>query len=195
MTVLHPEFNEKLGRSSTLRLEPTADRGHERTVGSCAAHGWLITWIQDYPGSVRVSSGLRGLVVTVGDPGGADRRVGDRGPAGRYRPVDPLSTRILLSAEGRATVQAAAAPPALLVGGGPARTIPEVPGVQQRAELAAGERLLVLSADALDGLPVSRPRQHRPWVDQAGVADPASFLTDLFRDLDGGSGAMIAFGG
>ncbi len=193
MTVRHPEVIRKPQLADALWVEHEAASLSRRTVGSCTAHGWTVTWIQEYPGSVRVSSGVQGLVLTVGDPSGTDRRVGDRGPVGSYRPVDPLSTRVLLSAEGRATVQAAAAPPALLVGTGLARTIPEVPGMEQRAALTTGDRLLVLSADALDGLPVSRPRQHRPWVDQAGVQEPVRFLADLFQDLDRGSGAMVEF--
>jgi hypothetical protein len=165
----------------------------DRKVGTYAASGWTVTWIQENPGSVRISSGQQGLVVVVGDPGPERRQIGDRGPVGSYRPLDPLSTRVLLAPDGRATVQGAAAPPALLANATQARTIPDVPGCDEQAVISASERLLVLSADALEGLPVSRPRQHRPWIDQVGVREPAEFLAELFRDLDGGSGAIMTF--
>ncbi len=154
---------------------PQRNPSGTRSSGSCTTDGWTITWIQSSPGSVQVNCGGTGVVVVVGD----DER------------ISGLSTSLLLSRTGGALVRAASAPPGLLVSEHYTRTVPGIPGVDDCVTLAPGDRLLVLSADALEALPVTRPRQHRPWVDQVHQQPPAEFLARLFRDVEGGSGAIM----
>jgi hypothetical protein len=145
-----------------------------RSRGSCTVDGWTVTWVQERPGSVRVTAGPTGVKVVIGDDVHSEAH----------------STTLLLSSAG-ATVRAASAPPGLLVGQSWARTVPGIPGIDDFVTMSVADRLLVLSADALDALPLSRPREHRPWVDQVSTQEPDVFLEGLFRDLDGGSGAIL----
>jgi hypothetical protein len=154
-------------------------RGWQRTRGSCTADGWTVTWVQAKPGAIRVSGGRDGLVVVVGDD---------------VRDVQ-LSTTLMLSPHGGATVRAASSPPGLLVAPTYTRTVPGIPGIDDVVTMTAGDRLLVLSADALDALPDRRPRQFRPWVEEVSNREPDDLLEHLFRDLTGGSGAVVTHSG
>ncbi|MGL5859505.1 MAG: hypothetical protein ACRC35_14085 [Angustibacter sp.] len=145
-----------------------------RTRGTCTAGGWTVTWVQSSSGSVRVTDDIPGLVVVVGDDATSD----------------VLSTTVLLGSGGSAMVRAESAPPALMITGERARTVPRIPGLDDVVRLAGDDRLLVLSADALDALPGLLP-QHRPWAEDAGARSPAGLLDHLFRKLAVGSGAVI----
>jgi hypothetical protein len=154
-------------------------RGWQRTRGSCTADGWTVTWVQAKPGAVRVTGGRDGLIVVVGDDVSDER----------------LSTKLMLSPQGGATVRAAASPPGLLVAPAYTRTVPGIPGTDDVVTLAAADRLLVLSADALDALPDQRPRQYRPWIEEVSGREPDDLLEHLFRDLSGGSGVVVVHSG
>jgi hypothetical protein len=153
--------------------------GAHRMRGTCTADGWTVAWVQSHPGAVRVTGVADGLVVVVGDDVTSDL----------------LSTTLMLAPGGGATVRAAASPPGLLVAPAHVRTVPGTPGVDDVVTIADGDRLLVLSADALDGLPDARPQQHRPWAEEVAQHEPEELLDHLFRDLARGSGAVVVHSG
>jgi hypothetical protein len=139
------------------------------------AWGWAVTSCEGPGGVVRVVRGRDGLRIAVGDQSAdADHR-----------------TRVALSRDGVATVRAAATPPALLVSPRAARTVPAVPGIPERTTLSTADRLLVLSADALDALPESLASVLQALPAKVSGRDPADLLTELFADLPSGSGVIV----
>lgn len=101
-------------------------------------------------------------------------------------------TTVVLHADGTVTVRAGATPPALLVSPTSARTLPAVPGVSETVRFDTAQRLLVLSSDALDALPESLAQVLQALPERVIGREPADLLTQLFADLPGGSGVIVA---
>ncbi|MGL4174262.1 MAG: hypothetical protein ACRCTR_09390 [Actinomycetota bacterium] len=168
-----PGFLDSATVTTTEQL-PGSQPGVTRTRGVCTAHGWTITWVECTPGSVRVSAELPGIVLVVGDDATCDLG----------------STTVLLGTQGSAIVRAESAPPALLLGSAQRRIVPRAPGVDDPLHLNTVDRLLVLSADALEALPSPFPQQ-RPWHHDLHGQTSNELLTLLFGELTHGSGAVI----
>ncbi|KQX61751.1 hypothetical protein [Angustibacter sp. Root456] len=152
-------------------LEPT-------DVGSLAslvrAHGWVVATRSSQVGGVRLASPRGGLRLDVADAGSPER-----------------STRVELGADGGVHVAASTTPPALLVDADSARTVPALPGGTESLRLDVGQRLLVLSADALDALPVSVAAVLQSLPARLAAGEPQDVLRELTADLDAGSAALV----
>ena len=120
---------------------------------------------------VRLGSGLRLLVADAGSP--------------------QRCTQVDLHADGAVRVHATTTPPALLVSGADARPLPALPGFAQRARLDSGQRLLVLSSDALDALPVSVAAVLQSLPSRLAGGEPQEVLRALTADLDVGSAVIV----
>jgi hypothetical protein len=66
-----------------------------------------------------------------------------------------------------------------------------LPGGTERLRLDVGQRLLVLSADALDALPVSVAAVLQSLPARLAAGEPQDVLRDLTADLDAGSAALV----
>jgi hypothetical protein len=139
---------------------------------------WTVTTQATAGGVVRVERDRDGLRVWVGDE-----------LAGLGEPA--RSTVLRLSRDGAVQVSASATPPALLVSRDGARTVPAVPGLTEQTRLDVGERLLVLSADALDALPQSLAAIFQALSAQVTGRDPVELLDELFAALPRGSAAIV----
>lgn len=140
--------------------------------------GWTVTACSAPGATVTVERSGACLVVTVGDEGAPPS----------------ACTRVELGADGTALVHAAATPPAVLVSAEAARTLPELPGLPGRTTVAPDERLLVVSADALDALPESLAAVLRALPSRVSSSDPAQLLAELFADLPRGGGVIVTRG-
>ncbi len=148
-----------------------ARRARPRVLSS---GGWLVTSSTADGRDVRFDRAGDVLLVEVGD-GNTD-----------------AGTTVVLAADGTITVHAETTPPALLVSATSARTLPAVPGVPETVRFDTGQRLLVLSSDALDALPESLVQVLQALPEQVTGREPADLLTQLFADLPGGSGVIVA---
>ncbi|GAA4351522.1 hypothetical protein GCM10023145_15930 [Angustibacter luteus] len=136
---------------------------------------WSVATVAARPGAVQVERTEDGLRVGVGDePGWGGRR-----------------TWVVLRRDGSVSVDAPSTPPALLVSSTAARTLPAVPGVPERIGMDPGERLLVLSSDALDVLPESVVSVLQSLPDRVTGKDPVDLLAELFEGLPSGSGVIV----
>jgi len=154
---------------------PSVALVHPRVVRTA---GWTVTACSAPGAVVSVERDGECLIVTVGD---------ETGPASAH-------TRVELGPDGTALVHAAATPPAVLVSADAARTLPELPGVPERTTVAPDERLLVVSADALDALPESLAAVLRALPSRVSASDPAQLLAELFADLPRGGGVIVTRG-
>jgi hypothetical protein len=135
---------------------------------------WLVATWQGVPGLTQVRQAASGTRLEVGDaavPGSA-------------------RTQVLLREDGGVFVRASVTPPALFVTTSTARTVPAVPGVPERVQLDVGDRLLLLSADALDALPESLAQVLAELPAQVGSRSPVELLRSLFGFPPVGSGAV-----
>ncbi len=123
---------------------------------------------------MRLVSTRGGLRLDVADAGSPER-----------------STQVDLRADGGVRVYASTTPPALLVDADDARTVPALPGGAESLRLDAGQRLLVLSSDALDALPVSVAAVLQSLPVRLAAGEPHELLRDLTADLDAGSAALV----
>ncbi|GAB3591773.1 hypothetical protein GCM10027446_10810 [Angustibacter peucedani] len=151
-------------------------RPHRPPVRVQVSGGWTVTSSSSRPDDVRLDVVDGVLRLTVEDGGGNSRE----------------RTTVVLQADGEVTVDAGAMPPALLVSPRSARTLPAVPGVPETVRFDTGQRLLVLSADALDALPESLVHVLQALPEQVTGREPAVLLGELFADLPGGSGVIVA---
>lgn len=141
----------------------------------CLVRGdWVVTSLAVGPADVSVTRANGAVWVTVSGGAGAGR------------------TRVVLGPDGTLTVHARATPPALLVDSRSARTLPAVPGLPETTRFDTGHRLLVLSCDAFDALPASLAHVLQALPEQVTGREPAALLTELFADLPGGSGVIVA---
>jgi hypothetical protein len=137
---------------------------------------WTVTSQCTAGGVVLAERGRDGLTIEVGDENGdLDNR-----------------TVLRLGRDGALSVSAPATPPALLVSPYGARTVPSVPGLTEQTRLDVGERLLVLSADALDAMPASLAAVFQALSAQVTGRDPAELLDELFEALPRGSAVIVA---
>ncbi|MGN6610232.1 MAG: hypothetical protein ACTHLJ_00505 [Angustibacter sp.] len=141
------------------------------------AHGWVVVTRSSHVGGARVTSTRGGLCLDVADASSPER-----------------STRVELRSDGGVLVAAATTPPALLVDAGSARTVPALPGGSESLRLDVGQRLLVLSSDALDALPVSVAAVLQSLPARLAAGEPQHVLRDLTADLDAGSAALVLRG-
>ncbi|HEX3004901.1 MAG TPA: hypothetical protein VHO27_11875 [Angustibacter sp.] len=137
-------------------------------------HGWVVATRCSDVGGVRLVSTRGGLRLDVADAGSPER-----------------STQVDLRADGGVRVYASTTPPALLVGADDARTVPALPGGAESLRLDVGQRLLVLSSDALDALPVSVAAVLQSLPARLAAGEPHELLRDLTADLDAGSAALV----
>lgn len=138
------------------------------------SHGWVVATRSSQAQGVRLVETHGGLRLDVTDAGSPDR-----------------STRVDLRADGGVRVYASTTPPALLVDAADARTVPALPGGAESLRLDAGQRLLVLSSDALDALPVSVAAVLQSLPARLAAGEPHELLRDLTADLDAGSAALV----
>ncbi len=138
------------------------------------AHGWVVATRCGGQGVVHLVETRGGLRLEIGDAATDDRR-----------------TRVDLRPGGAISVYASTTPPALLVGAADARTVPALPGGAEAARLDVGQRLLVLSSDALDALPVSLAAVLQSLPARLADREPHELLRELTADLDGGSAAIV----
>ncbi len=155
-----------MAASVTTRL-----RDRPRTV---VRAGWAVTSTAAEATGVLVEVVAGVVRVTVADGAGAGR------------------TTVVLQPDGALTVHARATPPALLVDARSARTVPAVPGMAETTRFDTGHRLLVLSSEAFDALPASLAQVLQALPEQVTGREPAALLTELFADLPGGSGVIVA---
>jgi len=66
-----------------------------------------------------------------------------------------------------------------------------VPGLPERTRLDVGERLLVLSSEALDVLPASLVSVLQALPSRVTGKDPVDLLVELFAELPRGSGVIV----
>ena len=136
---------------------------------------WTVTSQCTAGGVVLVERRRDGLTIEVGD-----------------ERSDPDHRTVLrLGRDGRLSVSAATTPPALLVAPDGARTVPSVPGLTEQTGLDVGERLLVLSADALDAMPASLAAVFQALSAQVTGRDPVELLDELFAALPRGSAVIV----
>jgi hypothetical protein len=136
--------------------------------------GWTVASRAGVPGGVRLLRHRGDLRLEVGDG------------------VTPgARTCIDLRADGTIRVHASTTPPALLVASDGARPVPTLSGAAEEARLDSGQRLLVLSSDALDALPVSLAAVLQSLPARLTQAEPDEVLRELSADLDGGSAAIV----
>jgi hypothetical protein len=138
------------------------------------AHGWVVASRSSAAGGVRIVHTRGGLRLDVCDASSPDR-----------------STQVDLRADGGVRVYASTTPPALLVGEQDARTVPALPGGAESVQLDVDGRLLVLSSDALDALPVSVAAVLQSLPARLAAGEPHELLRDLTADLDAGSAALV----
>lgn len=138
------------------------------------AHGWVVATRSSHPGGAQVVRTRGGLGVDVADAGSLER-----------------STRVDLRSDGGVTVAASTTPPALLVDTDSARTVPALPGGTESLRLDVGQRLLVLSSDALDALPMSVAAVLQSLPARLAAGEPQDVLRDLTADLHAGSAALV----
>lgn len=93
--------------------------------------------------------------------------------------------------EGDALVVARQAPLPLLVTPDGQRATPANPDRDELLHLGEGDRLLILSAAAIEAMPTSVGRLLRGATDVLLKADPVELLTDLVDGVGAGSGAII----
>ncbi|WP_426564489.1 hypothetical protein ACPPVT_00650 [Angustibacter sp. McL0619] len=136
---------------------------------------WTVTCQSTADGVVQVDRTRDGMRIAVGD----------------RRSEPEQSTVLRLARDGSLTVSAAATPPALLVSPDGARTVPAVPGLTEQTRLDVGERLLVLSADALDAMPASLAAVFQALSAQVTGRDPVELLDELFAALPRGSAVIV----
>lgn len=137
-------------------------------------HGWAVATRSGAPRGVRLLAVPGGLRLEVADGGTPDR-----------------CTRVDLCDDGHVTVRASTTPPAVLVGPDDVSTLPALPGGADRVRLDAGQRLLVLSSDALDALPVSLAAVLQSLPARLADREPHELLRELTADLDVGSAAIV----
>jgi hypothetical protein len=136
---------------------------------------WTVTCQSTAGGVVLVDRRADGLRISVGDE----------------RSEPDQRTVLRLGRDGAVTVSAATTPPALLVSPDGARTVPAVPGLTEQTRLDVGERLLVLSADALDAMPASLAAVFQALSAQVTGRDPVELLDELFAALPQGSAVIV----
>ena len=138
------------------------------------AHGWAVASRAGAHDGVRLVDEGDVLRLTVADAGSPQR-----------------CTEVELHADGRVRVHATTTPPALLVAGGSVQPLPALPGFAGRARLDEEDRLLVLSSDALDALPVSVAAVLQSLPARLADGAPHAVLRELTADLQAGSAAII----
>lgn len=155
-----------------LPVLPAADP--DARVSLVRAHGWVVATRCARAGGARVRPSPHGLRVEVSDAGSPER-----------------CTEVVLHTDGGVRVTASTTPPALLVDAADARTVPALPGGAETLRLDSGQRLLVLSSDALDALPVSVAAVLQSLPARLAAGEPDVLLRDLTADLDAGSAALV----
>ena len=142
------------------------------------AHGgWQVNHIQPTPGSVRVTSRSEGVTVMIGD-----------GPESQ-----PWCTTVELDPDGRASVQTSASPPCVLMSSREVRMVPDGPEVMGTAQLDVGDRLLVMSAEALGALPEALIAMRRSATRTGNPEGPGDLLKRLLHDLPIGAAAVAVY--
>lgn len=149
--------------------------GARERVSLVRSQGWAVASRSESAKGVRLTRLSSGLRLLVADAGSAHR-----------------CTQVDLHADGTVRVHATTTPPALLVSGTDARPLPALPGFAQRARLDSGQRLLVLSSDALDALPVSVAAVLQSLPSRLARGEPQEVLRALTADLDAGSAVIVA---
>ena len=139
-----------------------------------ASECWQVHHLQPTPDSVRVTPGSEGLTVVIGD-----------GPESQ-----PWCTTVLLAADGSVSVQTAASPPGVLMTSREVRMVPGGPGGVGRARLDVGDRLLIMSAEALGALPEALGAMRRSTTPTVNTASPGDLLRRLLHDLPIGAAAI-----
>lgn len=137
--------------------------------------GWRVDHIQPTPGSVHVRTRPEGVTIVIGD-----------GPDSR-----PWCTRVQLDADGTASVRTSASPPCVLLTPRDVRVVPDGPENRGRAQLDVGDRLLVMSAEALGALPEALGAMRtaaKPLVDTDAAED---LLKSLLEDLPTGAAVVV----
>jgi hypothetical protein len=137
-------------------------------------HGWVVATRSGAPHGVRLTEVAGGLCLEVADSSSLER-----------------CTRVDLRADGVVRAYAATTPPALLVAAADVRTVPALPGGAETVRLDVGQRLLVLSSDALDALPVSLASVLQSLPARLADREPDELLRELTADLDVGSAAIV----
>jgi hypothetical protein len=135
--------------------------------------GWRVDSIQPTAGSIRVTPHRGGLTVVIGD-----------GPQSR-----PWCTTVELHADGTASVHRSASPPCVLLTARDVGIVPKGPESRGRARLEVGDRLLMMSAEALGALPntLSAMRRSATSLD---TERPGELLERLLHDLPSGAAAV-----
>jgi hypothetical protein len=133
-----------------------------------------VNHIQPTPGSVRVTPRADGVTLVIGD-----------GPESA-----PWCTTVDLGADGIARVHTSASPPCVLMTPREVRMVPDGPQVTGRARLDVGDRLLVMSAEALGALPEALSAMRSAGTPTADSECPGDLLQTLLHDLPIGAAAV-----
>ena len=139
--------------------------------------GWRVDHIQPTPGSVRVRTRPEGVTVVIGD-----------GPDSR-----PWCTTVQLDADGTASVRTSASPPCVLLTPRDVRVVPDGPENRGSVQLDAGDRLLVMSAEALGALPEALSAMRTAARQPVDTDHPEDLLKCLLQDLPTGAAAVVVW--
>ncbi len=141
---------------------------------TCVHGGWQITHLQPTPGSVSLAPRPDGLTVTIGDgPGSA-----------------PWCTTVELDLDGRVSAHTCASPPCVLLTPREVRIVPDGPESVGTVVLDVGDRLLMMSADALGALPEALSTMRRSATPTLDADRPGDLLQRLLHDLPIGAAAV-----
>jgi hypothetical protein len=145
-----------------------------RRWSTCVHGGWQVASIQPTPGSVRVTPRPDGVTVTIGDgPGSA-----------------PWCTTVELDVDGRVSAHTCASPPCVLLTPQAVRILPEGPESVGTVDLDVGDRLLLMSAEALGALPEALSTMRRSGTPNLDADGPGDLLRRLLHDLPIGAAAV-----
>jgi len=133
-----------------------------------AGEGWEVLTVSTPSGFVETRADDDGFAVVLGDLDG------------RARPGAYGSTSASFGHGGTASVACLSAPPVLWLGAHGHRLAPEVPSERQEIRLAAGDLLVLCSADVLEHLDRGLP--HLAALTD-GLGDPAARARALAADL------------
>lgn len=140
---------------------------------------WAV-WSVEAAGGVALCTDVGGVTEVV---------VGDAEPPGA---VSTSFARLACTAGGSVSVEAHAAPPALLVSPRGTRAAPASADGREGIELRPDERLLVLSASVLDARPTALTRELQRPCGELSCCDPAVLLRRLFHETPEGAGVVVA---
>ncbi len=142
-----------------------------------AAEGWEVLTVSAPGGFVQTRLRDGGLDLVLGDLAGGDR------------PGAEGSTSAWFGRDGVASLACLSAPPALWLGAHGHRLAPEVPARREEVRLAAGDLLVLCSADVLEHLDRGLP--HLAALTE-GLSDPSTRARALAADLGSATPAGAA---